>query len=100
MKKNRDEIINFISENRDILRENYRVTRIALFGSFARNDYNDKSDIDFIVEFEKGTENLFDVKYELREYLSNNLGRNIDLCREKYLKDHAREKVMSEAIYV
>lgn len=71
-----------------------------MFGSFARNTPTEKSDIDLIVEFEDNTPNLYDLKNKLRQYIMEHLGRDVDICREKYIKPYAREMILREAIYV
>jgi len=50
------------------------VKRIGLFGSFLKGKQNDKSDIDFIVEFNKSTfDNYMDLKFFWRNYFTKNL---------------------------
>ncbi len=51
--KSKNEIIEILSSIRDDLKEQYGVKSIAIFGSYARNDYTLKSDIDIIIEFDK-----------------------------------------------
>lgn len=100
MSPQRDDILRFLKENKPYMRDAYRVTRIGLFGSFARNAPTEKSDIDLIVEFEDNTPNLYDLKNDLRRYIREHLDRDVDICREKYIKPYARETIMREAIYV
>ena len=71
-----------------------------MFGSFARNEQNDNSDIDIIIEFKEGTENIYERKNALRELLSKHFQREVDLCREKYLKPYVRDYLKNEIIYV
>ncbi len=100
MSPQRDDILRFLKENKPHMRDAYHVTRIGLFGSFARSTPTEKSDIDLIVEFEDNTPNLYDLKNEFRQYIMKHLDRDVDICREKYIKPYAREVILREAIYV
>ena len=54
----KEDIKKILSENKEILKR-YKVKSIALFGSYARNEQSEDSDIDFLVEFEQDTYNNF-----------------------------------------
>jgi len=78
----------------------YNPLFIGLFGSYARNEQNENSDIDLIVEFENNTENLYDLKLKLKDFFRDELGLEIDICREKYIKPRIKESIIKEVIYV
>ena len=82
-----------------MLKEKYHVSKIGLFGSFARDEATTESDVDIIIELES-IDNVYDVKSSLREYLSQAFGRSVDLAREKYLKPYAKEQILKETVYV
>ena len=94
------DIIKFLSEHLSSLKDEYNISKIGLFGSFARNEQNDSSDIDIILEFQEGTENIYEKKSRLREFLTNHFQRDVDLCREKYLKPYVKDYLQKEIIYV
>jgi len=96
----RDDILNFLQDNLDYLKEHFYISKIALFGSFSRNEQNDNSDIDILVDFRDDIKNIYEVKRELKEFLSSSLHKDIDLAREKYLKPYAKRYILKEAIYV
>jgi uncharacterized protein len=98
--KTRDEIISFIARNKNLFREKFYITKIGIFGSYARGEQNEASDIDLIVEFEDNTQNLYDLKLEIKKFFRNNLGTDIDICREKYIKPRIKEEILKETIYV
>jgi hypothetical protein len=50
--KNKEQIFRILQSNNQQIR-NFGVKKIGLFGSFAKNQQTDDSDIDFIVEFEE-----------------------------------------------
>jgi len=97
--KTRDQILTFLSQNEKLLRDKYHIIRIGLFGSYARGDQNAKSDIDFLVEFEDNTQNLYDLKLNLKDFFRIHLGLEVDICREKYIKPRIRSSILKETVY-
>jgi uncharacterized protein len=98
--KTRDEIISFIARNKNLLRKKFYITKIGIFGSYARGEQNKDSDIDLIVEFEDNTPNLYDLKLDIKELFRSKLGIEVDICREKYIKPRIKEEILKETIYV
>lgn len=96
---NRTDILDFLIRNKNFLKKKYHITKIGLFGSFARGEEKEDSDIDIIVEFEDGTENLFEIKQDLKDYLRKKFNLNIDICRERYIKPHFKKEILNETIY-
>ncbi len=74
----------------------YGAHNIRVFGSVARGEADDKSDIDFLVEMEQGR-NLLDMGGLLME-LRELLGRNVDVATVSFLKPRIRDKVTKEAV--
>ena len=60
--------------------QQYPVKRAALFGSYAREDYSDASDVDVIVDFIEGV-SLFENFYDLYDAIEERLGCRVDLLR-------------------
>ncbi len=56
----RDQVLRILREHREDLRREYGITSLALFGSVARNEAADTSDVDVLVDFEDGV-SLFDL---------------------------------------
>jgi predicted nucleotidyltransferase len=100
MIKTQEEVINFLREHRNLLREKYAIKEIALFGSFARNEQRDDSDIDLLIELQDNVQNIHDLKEDLREYLVNSFERSVDLARFKYLKPYAKKHILKDILYV
>lgn len=94
-----NDIIQSLSEKRFYLRDHFHCTEIGLFGSFARNEQTDQSDIDILVVFEPGTPNLYNVELELKEYLKECFNREIDICSKKWIRPLFKPIVLNEAIY-
>ena len=76
----------------------FGVKRIGLFGSFATETNNDSSDIDFLVEFEKGKK-TFDSYMNLKFFLEDVFGRKVDLITQDALRPEVSEQVAGSTIY-
>ena len=94
------EILDFIRREKENLLRKYYLTKIGLFGSFARDEQKAGSDIDLIVEFEPGTENLYEIKEEIRKVFQEQFHSEIDVCREKYIKPYYKEQILEDAIFI
>ena len=68
------------------------VRKLALFGSYARGNAKKGSDIDFLVEFNKGR-GLFDDYTRLRRILHTVLKREIDLVKPTLIREELREAI-------
>jgi predicted nucleotidyltransferase len=97
---NKKNILDFLKSQYSYLNSNYNVEKIGLIGSYARDEQDNESDIDLMVEFKPGTEDIFNMKLELKEYLKSNLNHDVDICREKFLKPYVKEHIMKEVLYV
>ena len=95
-----ENILNFLSENKLFLREQFHVVKIGIFGSFARNEQNPDSDIDILIEMENNVSNIYDLKWNLREFLKNQFQRDVDICNSKHIKPYAKDYILKDAIYV
>jgi predicted nucleotidyltransferase len=69
---------------------------VRVFGSVARGEADEASDIDFLVELEPGR-TLFDLGGLLMD-LRELLGREVDVATERGLKPRIRERVLREAV--
>lgn len=96
---NKSEILEFLKENKTLLFEDYHITKIGVFGSYARGEQTDNSDIDILVEFADGTENLFEIKRDLKGFIGGSFNKQVDICREKYIKPIFREYILKDAVY-
>ena len=91
------EILTFLRDKKEFLAQNYGVTSIGLFGSYARDEARKDSDIDIAVELK--SENKFMNFFNLKYYLENNLHERIDMGIEGTLKPVAKEYIAKDIIY-
>ena len=72
--------------------------RLGLFGSHARGEATDSSDLDFLVEFAPGAKS-FDNYMDLKALLEELFGRRVDLVLSTVIKPRIRDKILQETIY-
>lgn len=99
MNENHSEIIQFLTSHKEELAHRFGVTSIGLFGSHARSEAREDSDIDIAVELRPENKSLRNF-LGLRRYLERELGRSVDLGIESALKPQVREEIAKEIIHV
>ena len=93
------EILGELSKNLTTWKEQYGVKRIALFGSYARGEQNDSSDIDVLVEFMKDAvtfDNYMDLKFDLEDLFQ----KKVDLVIFEDIKPALKPMILRSAKYV
>lgn len=75
------------------------VFKLGLFGSVVRGEQNDKSDIDFLVEFNEGQKN-YDNFIHLVFFLEDIFQKEVDLVTRKSLSDRLKKIIDKEIEYV
>lgn len=96
----KEDILQFLTENKSEFFTKYQLIKIGLFGSYSRNTATDNSDIDIIVEFEPHTKDLSGKKAELKAAIKSRFQTEVDICREKYIKPYFKDQILDSAIYV
>ena len=93
-----NEIIAKLKADKQNLFNRFKVTKLGVFGSFARGEETPESDVDILVEFSEvpGMKDFFGAE----EHLEKLLDRKIDLVRENAIRPELRESVMSEVIFL
>ena len=94
----RDEALKLLRAHKATLVERFGVTALALFGSTARDQAADGSDIDILVRFDgpATSKRYFGVQF----YIEDLLGHPVDLVTDKALRPELRPHVAAEAIDV
>lgn len=76
----------------------YGITSLGLFGSFARNQQNETSDVDVFVTLK---ESDFFVLERIREELENLVHKNIDIVNyRESLRNSFKQNILNDAIYI
>ena len=94
----RDKALQILEAHRQELRERFGVKSLRLFGSVARDEASEQSDVDVLVDFDE-TPSLFGF-LRLQGYLRDLLGTKVDLVTESGLKERARQYVEKDAVNV
>src|SRR4051812_39949155 len=91
----RAQVLQSLTESKPELAKRFGVTRLALFGSTARDAARIDSDIDVLVAFDgpATSDRYFGVQF----YLEDRLGRSVDLVTEKALRPELRPYIEREA---
>ena len=93
---NLEELRSVLTKNRTVLRDRFKVKKIGVFGSFVRGEEGKDSDVDILVDLSEpiGWEIV-----DLKEFLEEILGFEVDLVTVKALKAELSEIILKEAVY-
>ena len=91
-------LIDFLKQRKAEIQSTFGVKSLALFGSAARNELTENSDIDLLVSFDgvASSKRYFGLLF----FLEDNLKRPIDLVTEKGLRAEIRPYIEQDLIYV
>ncbi|MDE0330557.1 MAG: nucleotidyltransferase family protein [Nitrospinae bacterium] len=94
----RDEVLKILRAHKATLAERFDVAELALFGSFARDEAAEDSDVDILVRFEgrPTSKGYFGAQF----YIEDLLGRPVDLATDKELRPEIRPYVEREIVHV
>ena len=81
----------------EALCRNYRMQELAIFGSSARDETTENSDMDLYIEFEAGYHPGLQC-FDLEEDLESLLGRHVDLSRKSLLKPRVHRESFRDAV--
>ena len=95
MRKSREEILRVLQKNSEAIKA-YGVRRLGLFGSCARGENTPKSDLDFVVDFERKS---FDAYMDLKAFLEQLFGCRVDLVIADAIKPRLRTPILEGAIH-
>ncbi len=95
--KTLEEIKGIIARHKGNLRQKYKVKEIGIFGSYARGEQKEVSDVDVLVEFEEPVGFGF---IHLADFLENVLGIKVDLTTRDAIKPNRWNYIKDDLIYV
>ena len=82
------------------LKQQYKIKKFGLFGSYSRNQATENSDIDLLVEFDPDITFGLITFCHLENILSEKLGKKVDLVISDNLKPSLRENILNDVIYL
>jgi len=83
-----------LKSNKELLRQQYGVKEIGIFGSFARGEQKKKSDVDVLVEFEDMPDLIKFI--ELERKLQRLLGKKVDLVRKGAIREELKDSILRD----
>ena len=90
------DIIKVLNKNIELIKREYSVEKIGVFGSYAKGMQTESSDIDILVEFKNPT---YDNFINLAFYLEKLFGKRIDLVTVKGVSPYIYPYVKKEVIW-
>ncbi len=99
MVSSKNDIIMFLQMHKDEMAQRFGVVSVGLFGSYARGEAREDSDIGIAIELRPEMKSLSNF-FGIRRYLEQQFGKTVDLGIESTLKPLAREMVAKEIIHL
>ncbi len=75
------EILVFLTNNKNVFENRFYCLKIGLFGSFARNEQTESTEL------------------ELKKFIGNKFNRKVDICAEKWIKPIFKPMILKDTIY-
>lgn len=91
----REDILAILHRQRELLCQRYPIRRLALFGSWARGDATQGSDVDVLVEIDPSVGLRF---VDLADELERAVGRPVDLVSRRAIKPSMWKRIEPELI--
>ena len=88
---NRSQVLALLADHRDEIVRRFAVRGLSVFGSAARDEMHEGSDVDILVEFEGPA--TFDGFVGLKDYLEALLGAKVDLATDAMIKPRLRQRI-------
>lgn len=96
MKK--DEILAYLKSHKDEFSQRYKISQIALFGSFARDENREDSDIDIAINTSVSDYFLL---YDFKESLEKAFDTKVDIVRlREKMNPSLKKRILKDGIYV
>jgi len=98
MERLRDRVLEYLKEYKSQKADIYHINRVGIFGSVARGEEREDSDIDVVVEFKKpDLFNLIAIKQDLKEYFK----KDVDVVALwSKINPKLKRRIDKDAIYV
>jgi uncharacterized protein len=98
LQRSLDEVKGQLEALKPYLRRRFKVETIDIFGSYARGEQTEKSDLDILVTYSEMVDFLLIA--QLRKYLRRKLHIKVDIISKEFLNKHIKDQVLEEAIPV
>jgi predicted nucleotidyltransferase len=96
--KTLDEIKSQLTLLKPTLQARFKVNTLDIFGSYARGEQRENSDVDILVTYSEMVS--FFTVYDLKKYLERKLKVKVDIISKKFLNPYIKNQVLQEAVSV
>ena len=96
----KQEILNYLKSHQEYYYNRFGIKFIGLFGSYAREEANEKSDIDILYKIDKDKKLSLFQYLKLNKQLEDFFRTKIDLVRDETLKPQLKQYIQKEITYV
>lgn len=93
----RDKVLSLLKEHLEEIRK-FKIQKISIFGSVARNQETIQSDVDILIKFDGPAS--YDLYMDLKFFLEDLLGRKVDLITEDGMRNEIKQFVEKDLIRV
>jgi len=93
----KNDIFIFLKAHKDEMMQSYGLTEIGLFGSYAKGEADEDSDIDIVI---KSNKKDFFIREDLREYLEKHLQKSVDVGYIDSFRQYYKTRIEKDVIYV
>ena len=92
----KNQIIKKLEGNKDKIKS-FGVKKLWLFGSYARGEQDENSDIDFLVEFEIGKNDISN-ELDFQVFLYNLFEKDIGLCQKNEIRKEYKPFILNDSL--
>lgn len=96
----KDEILNKLREIKPELYSKFYIKNLGLFGSYARGENSESSDIDILIEYDENTPFSLFTLIGAEHFLTELYGIKVDLVNKKSIKPALKDIILNEVIFV
>ncbi|SFV57824.1 hypothetical protein MNB_SV-10-1367 [hydrothermal vent metagenome] len=94
----KEKVLDFLKENKEVFSTKYQISSLVLFGSLARGEARDDSDIDIAIETKLS--DYFKL-YDFKEELEKQFQSKVDMIRlREKMNPRLKSRILNEGIYV
>lgn len=96
----RNDILDYLKNQKPYLQEHFHIARLGLFGSFSRDEQTEDSDIDLVYVVEDDMKLSYFQLFELEEVLRRYFKRKVELVNLRFMNPIIKYKAEKDIIYV
>lgn len=96
----KDEILNKLREIKPELYNKFYIKNLGLFGSYARGENSESSDIDILIEYDENTPFSLFTLIGAEDFLTKLFNIKVDLVNKKSIKPDLKDNILDEVVFV